>query len=60
MGAVETIIISKKIKKDIMKELILMADNISSKIEVVSTETTEGEQFYNLAGIGALLRFSVQ
>lgn len=60
MGAVETLILSKKVKKEIIKELSSMANNISSKIEVVSTDTTEGEQFYNLSGIGALLRFSVQ
>jgi peptide chain release factor subunit 1 len=60
MGAVETLILSKKIKKEFIKELTSMANNISSKIEVVSTDTTEGEQFYNLSGIGALLRFSVQ
>ncbi|MBU3906633.1 MAG: peptide chain release factor aRF-1 [Nanoarchaeota archaeon] len=58
-GAVDTLFLSKKIDKEIASELKSMAQNISSKIKIVSTETSEGEQFYNLSGIGALLRFSV-
>ena len=58
-GAVETLILSKKLNKNILKELKKLAENISSKVEVVSTETEEGEQFYNLSGIGALLRFKI-
>ena len=59
MGAVDTLILSKKLKKEISKELIKMAENISSNLEIVSTETTEGEQFYNISGIGALLRYKI-
>ncbi|OGJ12493.1 hypothetical protein A3K82_03075 [Candidatus Pacearchaeota archaeon RBG_19FT_COMBO_34_9] len=59
-GAVEILIISKAFDKKIAKELTELAENIGSKIEIVSTETTEGEQFQNLSGIGALLRFKVQ
>ena len=58
-GAVETLIISKDFDKKIAKELTELAENIASNIEVVSTETTEGEQFNNLSGIGAILRFKV-
>lgn len=59
-GAVETLILSKKIDKKLAGELKKLAENISSNIEIVSTETTEGEQFYNLSGMGALLRFKVE
>jgi peptide chain release factor subunit 1 len=59
-GAVELLIISKEIDKKITKELIALADVIDSKVEIVSTETTEGEQFNNLSGIGAILRFKIQ
>lgn len=59
-GAVEMLIISKSFDKKIAKEFSEMAENIGSKIEMVSIETTEGEQFMNLSGIGALLRFKVQ
>ena len=58
-GAVETLIISKKAEKKQTQELKEMAENISAKIEIVSTDTTEGEQFYNLSGIGAFLRFKI-
>ena len=58
-GAVELLIISKDFDKKIAKEFSEMAENISSNVEVVSIETTEGEQFKNLSGIGAILRFKV-
>jgi peptide chain release factor subunit 1 len=59
MGAVDVLLLSKKVKKEISKELIAMAEIISSKIEIVSTDTTEGDQFFNLSGIGALLRYKI-
>jgi len=59
-GAVDTLILSKKLVKKDLIELRKRAENISAKIEIVSDETPEGEQFLNLGGIGALLRFEVQ
>jgi peptide subunit release factor 1 (eRF1)/uncharacterized pyridoxamine 5'-phosphate oxidase family protein len=59
-GAVELLIISKAFDKKLAKELLELAQNIGSKIEIVSTETTEGEQFNNLSGIGAILRYKIQ
>ena len=58
-GDVETLFLSKDIEKDISIELKKMADSIGAKIEIISTETTEGEQFKNLGGIGSILRFKV-
>ncbi len=58
-GAVETLFLSKNIDKALVKELKEMAKNISSQIEIISTETEEGQQFANLGGIGAILRFAV-
>ena len=57
MGAVETLFLSSKIEKTKVKELSKMAENIGSEIKIISTDTPEGEQFFNLAGIGAILRF---
>lgn len=54
------LIISKAFDKKTMKEFSDMAENIGSNVEVVSTETTEGEQFNNLSGVGAILRFKIQ
>ncbi len=59
-GAVQTLILSKKIKKSETKELRKMAEQTGAEVEVVSVETPEGEQFWNLSGIGALLRFAVE
>ena len=58
-GAVDILILSSKVKKDKSKELSKMAENINAKVEIVSTDTEEGEQFFNLSGIGALLRFEI-
>ena len=59
-GAVDTLIMSKDTSKKDMKELKAMAIKIGSKIEIVSLETEEGEQFKNLSGIGAMLRFRIE
>jgi peptide chain release factor subunit 1 len=59
-GAVETLIVSKAYDKKIAKELLELAENIGSNKEIVSIETTEGEQFNNLSGIGAILRYKIQ
>jgi peptide chain release factor subunit 1 len=58
-GAVDTLVISKGFDKEIAKELIGLSKIIDSKVEIVSYETEEGEQFLNLSGVGALLRFKV-
>lgn len=57
-GAVEILILSKDYDKVESKELRRLADGISAKFEIVSTETDEGKQFKNLSGVGAILRFS--
>ncbi len=60
-GAVDVLIFSKKADKSLVKELKTKAEEIGSTIEVVSTETDEGQQFLNVTqkGIGALLRFKL-
>jgi peptide chain release factor subunit 1 len=58
-GAVEMLILSKDYNKTLAREFTKLAGEIDSNIEIVSTETTEGEQFNNLSGIGAILRFKI-
>ncbi len=58
-GAVETLILSKNLTKIQRKEFEEKAKEISSGVEIVSNETDEGKQFWNLGGVGALLRFEV-
>jgi peptide chain release factor subunit 1 len=60
MGAVDTLYLSVKTPKILAKELSKLAENINSKIKVISIETSEGEQFWNMGGIGAILRFETR
>ena len=55
-GAVDTLFLSEKIDKAKASELKKLAENTGAEIEMISTET---EQFYNLEGMGAILRFKV-
>ncbi len=58
-GAVDTLLLSKGLDKNLLNELKKLAEGISSNVEIISTETEEGKQFFNLSGMGAILRFSV-
>jgi peptide chain release factor subunit 1 len=58
-GAVDVLFLSRKLKKDIMQRFEKLAQETSVKIEFISTETEEGEQFWNIGGIGAILRFKI-
>jgi peptide chain release factor subunit 1 len=59
MGAVQKLIISTKIPKNVAKELEEKANNISAEVFYVSEETNEGVQFANISGLGAILRFVI-
>ena len=58
-GAVNVLLISKKFDKIKAREFAEKATSISAEIEVISVETPEGEQFFNIGGIGAILRFEI-
>ncbi len=60
MGAVDTLLISKKLEKNIQEELTKTAEQTAVTVHLISNDTEEGIQFYNLGGVGALLRFKVQ
>ncbi len=59
LGAVNILFLSAKLSKNLLKELKELAANIGADVKVISTDTTEGEQFYNMGGIGAILRFRI-
>lgn len=59
MAAVDTLLLSKKFKTNEVKDLIKKAEEIGSVIEHVSVDTEEGQQFWNLSGIGAILRYAL-
>lgn len=58
-GAVQKLIVSKTINKNLIKKLELLASSTSAEIHIVTNETPEGIQFDNLGGIGGILRFIV-
>tara|TARA_Y100000310_G_scaffold340429_1_gene436187 strand:- start:7388 stop:8473 length:1086 start_codon:yes stop_codon:yes gene_type:complete len=58
-GASGETFVSTKIGKEKINEFKKMALNVGSTFELISTETEEGEQFYNLGGIGSILRFKI-
>jgi len=58
-GAVDKLLLSKKLPKSEVKYFEKKADETGVDIEMVSVETDEGQQFLNLSGIGAMLRFKV-
>ena len=58
-GAVDILFLSKDVDKDLAKELKNIAKKMGTTVEIISIETPEGEQFKNLSGIGAILRFKV-
>ena len=58
-GAVDLVLVSKDMDKKVIDQLKALCDNISAQLEIISLETTEGEQFKNLSGVGAILRFRI-
>ena len=59
LASVDTLFLSKKLDKGTASELRRIAEESSAKVETVSVDTEEGQQFWNLSGIGAILRFSL-
>jgi len=60
LGAVDKLFLSKKLKKSEIKSFEKRANETGVDIVMISTETEEGQQFLNLSGIGAILRFKIQ
>jgi peptide chain release factor subunit 1 len=58
-GSVETILLSKKLKKSDIKKFEKKAGETNVNVELVSIDTEEGQQFWNLGGIGGMLRFKI-
>lgn len=59
MGAVDKLFISKKLDKKEREDLTRTAEQTAVKVNVISYDTEEGIQFYNLGGVGAILRFKI-
>jgi peptide chain release factor subunit 1 len=58
-GAVNLLLISRDFDKAVAREFKKLAEQMGTNVEMVSTETEEGQQFFSMSGVGALLRFKV-
>jgi peptide chain release factor subunit 1 len=47
-------------EKDLTDEIIKIAEDMSTNVEMVSTDTTEGNQLKEMGGIGGILRYKKQ
>jgi peptide chain release factor subunit 1 len=60
-GAVYKLLLASKLPKAKIAEFEKLALNIGSEVIMISDETPEGDQFFNITkGIGAILRFQIE
>lgn len=60
-GAVYKLLLSQRLDKHIIAEYETLALNIGSEVILISGETQEGDQFFNITkGVGAILRFQIE
>jgi len=56
MGAIEIILINEGVEE---KEITEKAEKYGTTVEIISKDTREGEQLYQLGGIAAILRWKI-
>jgi peptide chain release factor subunit 1 len=60
-GSAGLILLSKSLPKGKIAEFEKKAELVGAEVTIISMETPEGEQFYNITkGIGAILRFAIE
>ncbi len=60
-GAVNKLLLSSKLEKSKIAEFERMAIDMGSEVILISNETQEGDQFFNITkGFGAILRFQIE
>jgi peptide subunit release factor 1 (eRF1) len=47
-------------EEDIFDEIVLKAEELGAKVNIVSDDTEEGKGFRSMGGIGAILRFKIE
>lgn len=57
MGAVEIIMVSEDL--EIIDTFVELAKQYGTKVEIISRDTREGEQLYQLGGVAAILRWKL-
>jgi peptide chain release factor subunit 1 len=57
-GAVDTLLVSEELDKELVHELVDMAEVIGSEVELISTEFEDGAQLKRaFGGVAAILRY---
>ena len=56
-GMVGKLLISEGLQKEKVEEFVELAKKFDTKVELISRDTREGEQFYEMGGIAGYLRF---
>lgn len=60
-GAVELVLIARELPKESIAHYEKLAESIGAEVTIISNETQEGVQFFNITkGVGALLRFALE
>jgi peptide chain release factor subunit 1 len=57
MGVVDMLLLSENLDDDTLEEFEEEAKNVSSNVEIISTETREGVQLREMGKVAAILRF---
>ncbi|MGM5483725.1 MAG: peptide chain release factor aRF-1 [Nanobdellota archaeon] len=59
MGAVDRMLISEQLDENLIEELENKSEEFGTDVQLISTETREGEQLFRMGKIAAMLRFPV-
>lgn len=59
-GAVDILLISESLEEEKVEKFEEIANNLGSKLEIISTETSEGKQLEKLGKIAAILRYKIR
>ena len=58
MGAVDTLLLSEELDDTTVESMMKEAEKVSSDVEIISTDTTRGNQLSEIGGIAAILRYN--
>lgn len=60
IGAVDILLISEDVEDSLVEELEDLAEEMGSRVEIISTETKEGVQLRDLGKVAAILRYALK
>ncbi len=59
-GVVDQLLLSESLEENLLNKLDDVAQQFSTSVHIISTETPEGVQLKNLGGVAAILRYNTQ